>query len=98
MDQLTKRRIYAPLETLSISKFIVAMYKRVFSSYGFSIIIINDQENQMTSVLWKQLCQHFDINIKFSLAYHSETDSQIKNANKIIKNYLRAYISHLQEN
>ena len=83
---------------LTTSKFIVAMYKRVFLSYGFPILIVNNQKSQINSVLWKQLCQCFSINLKFSSAFYPETDSQTKNANKVMKNYLRAYISHLQDN
>ena len=52
----------------------------------------------MTSALQKQLCQRLGINIKFFLAYHLETDGQTKSPNKVMKNYLCAYISHLQDN
>ena len=74
------------------------MYKLVFSSYRFLISIVNDQDDQMTSILWRCFCQRYGINIKFFLAHHLEIDGQTKNANKVIKNYLRAYISHLQDN
>ena len=50
----------------------------------------------MTSVLWKRLCQRYGINIKFSFAYYLKTNNQTKNANKIMKNYLQTYISHVQ--
>lgn len=30
--------------------------------------------------------------------YHLETDRQTKNANKVMKNYLMAYINHVQDN
>ena len=74
------------------------MHRRVFSAYGFSILIVNDPGGQITSTLWRNLCQRYGIKVKFSLAHHPETDNQTKNANKIMKNYLRAYISHLQDN
>lgn len=32
------------------------------------------------------------------MTQHSETDGQTKNANKVIKNYLHAYISYTQDN
>ena len=34
--------------------------------------------------------------MKFLSAHHLETDGQTKNANKVMKNYLRAYVSHTQ--
>ena len=51
----------------------------------------------MTSTLWRCLCQRYGINIKFLLTHYLETDGQTENANKVMKNYLQAYISHLQK-
>ena len=51
----------------------------------------------MTSVLWKHLYQCYGIIIKFSSAHHLKTDSQTENVKKVMKNYLRAYISHVQD-
>ena len=50
----------------------------------------------MTSTLWRRLCERYGIRIKFSLAQHPETDGQTENANKVMKNYLRAYVSYTQ--
>ena len=35
---------------------------------------------------------------QISVAYYLKTNSQTKNANKIIKNYFCAYINHTQDN
>ena len=51
----------------------------------------------MTSTLWKRLCERHGIKVKFSSAHHPKTDGQTKNANKVMKNYLRAYISYTQD-
>ena len=97
VDRLTKQRIYEPLESLSTSEFIDAMYRRVFSTYGYPLSIVSDRGGQMISTLWKWLCQRYGINVKLSSAQHPETDGQMENANKVMKNYLRAYISHMQD-
>ena len=52
----------------------------------------------MISTLWKWLCQRYGINVKLSLAQHPKTNGQTKNANKVMKNYLRVYISQMQDN
>ena len=52
----------------------------------------------MTSTLWRRLCERYGIRIKFSSAQHLETDGQTENANKVMKNYLRAYVNHMQDN
>ena len=51
----------------------------------------------MTTMLWRRLCKRYGINIKFSSAYHPETDNQTKSANRVIKNYLRTYIAYIQD-
>ena len=98
VDRLTKRRIYKPLESLSTAEFIEAMNQRVFSTHGYPLTIVNDRGGQMTSTLWKRLCERYGIRVKFLSAHHLETDGQTENANKVMKNYLQAYISHTQDN
>ena len=97
VDRLTKQRLYKPLEGLSTSEFIKVMQRRVFSAHGYPSSIVNDRGSQMTSKLWRRLCKRYGIRIKFSSAQHPETNGQTKNANKVMKNYLRAYISHTQD-
>ena len=98
VDRLTKQHLYEPLETLQTTKFIDAMYWRVFITYGFPLTTVNNRESQITSTLWKKLCKRYGINIKFSSVHHPETDDQIENANKVIKNYLYEYINHTEDN
>ena len=97
VDRLTKQRIYEPLEGLSTSEFIEAMHRRVFSAHGYPLSIVNDRGGQMASKLWRRLCKRRGIRIKFSSAQHPETDGQTENANKVMKNYLRAYVSYTQD-
>ena len=98
VDRLTKRRLYEPLETLHTEKFVEAMNHWVFSSHGYPLTIVNDFRGQMTNTLWKKLCERLGIRIKFSSAQHPETDGQTENANKVMKNYLQAYVSYTQDN
>ena len=73
------------------------MYCRVFSSYGFLLTTVNDCRGQMTATMWQQLCKQYGINIEFFLAHHFETDDQMKSANRVMKNYLHAYIAYTQD-
>ena len=52
----------------------------------------------MTATLWQWLCKQYRINIKFSSAHHPKTHGQTKSANRVMKNYLRAYIAYTQDN
>ena len=98
VDRLTKQKLYEPLEGLSTSKFIKVMHWRVFLAQGYPLIIVNDRGGQMTSKLWRRLCKQYGIRIKFSSAQHLKTDGQTENANKVMENYLQAYVNYAQDN
>ena len=93
VDRPRKRPLYKLLETLHTEKFIEAMNCWVFLSHGYPLTIMNNCGGQMINTLWKKLYERRGIKIKFSSAQHPETDSQTKNANKVMKNYLWAYVS-----
>ena len=97
VKKLKKQILYKPLETLKTAEFIDAIYKKVFATYRFSLITVNNKGGQMTSMLWKWLASRYDINIKFSSAHHLGTDGQIESANRIIKNYFCIYINHMRD-
>ena len=98
IDRLIKQRIYKPLKGLSTSKFIEAMHQHVFSAHVYPLsITLNNCGGQMANKLWRRLCKRRSIRIKFFSAQHPETDSQTENANKMINNYLQAYVSYTQD-
>ena len=97
VDRLTKQKIYKPLKGLNTSKFIEIMNQRMSSTHGYLLTIVNDYKSQIISTLWKQLCKRHGIKMKFLSAYYLKTDGQTKNANKVIKNDLQAYISYTQD-
>ena len=74
------------------------MYHQVFVLYEFLLTTVNDHGGQITAMLWQWLCKLYGINIKFSLSHHPETDGQTKSANRVMKNYLYAYIAYTQDN
>ena len=98
VDRLTKQRLYKPLEGLSTSEFIEAMNRCVFSAHGYPFSIVNNCGGQIISKLWRHLCERYGIRIKFSSVQHPETDRQTENANKVMKNYLQAYVNYAQNN
>ena len=51
VDRLTKCCLYKPLKTLQTIEFIDVIYQKIFAMYSFSLTIVNDQGNQMTSIL-----------------------------------------------
>ena len=51
VNRLTKQRLYELLEILKTVEFIDAMYRKVFATYRFSLITVNDKSGQITSML-----------------------------------------------
>lgn len=74
-----------------------ALHRRIFSCYGLPRTIVSDRGGQMISQLWQRICQRYGIKSKLSSAHHPETDGQTENANKVMKNYLRAYVKYSQD-
>ena len=96
VDRLTKKRIYESMSSMETEDLLEAMHKRIFSCYGLSNSIVSDRGGQMISKLWHRICERYGIKIKLSSAHHSKIDGQIENANKVMKNYLRAYVRYAQ--
>jgi hypothetical protein len=61
----------------------------VWKLHELSSIIISDRDSQFVSLVWKTVCKILRINIKLSIAFHSETDEQSEIVNQEMKRYLR---------
>jgi hypothetical protein len=61
------------------------------------IDIVFDRESQFVSNVWKFVCQTLKINVKLSIAFHSEIDEQNEIANQKMKRYLRNYCNYQQD-
>ena len=96
IDRFTKKKIYEFMKFMKTKNLLKILHRRIFNCYDFSISIINDRKKQMISKLWQKICKKYEINNKLSFAHHSKIDEQTKNANKIMKNYLKIYVKYAQ--
>jgi hypothetical protein len=96
VDRLTKRRLYEFMTNIKTKIILKDLKRRIFLTYDLSNFLVHDRNSQFTTRLWRWICQRYEIKFKLFSAHHSETDDQIENANKIMKNYLRAYVKHAQ--
>ncbi|KAH7460174.1 Transposon Tf2-6 polyprotein [Fusarium oxysporum f. sp. matthiolae] len=71
--------------------------KEVWKLHGLPHTIISDRGPQFVAEFWKKLTQQLSINSLLSTAYHPETDGQTERLNAILEQYLRAYVSYLQD-
>jgi transposase InsO family protein len=63
---------------------------RIACLHGVSKKIVSDRGTQFTSKIWERLHETFDTQLRFSSAYHPQTDGQTKRVNVILEDMLRA--------
>jgi hypothetical protein len=61
-------------------------------------VIISDRDDRFLSHFWQALFSVVGTSLKYSTAYHPQTDGQSERANRTLEEYLRHYVSPLQDN
>ena len=71
--------------------------KHVWKHHGLPDSIISDRGTQFVSAFWDELTRQLKIDARLSSAYHPETDGQTERTNAVMEQFLRAYVSYLQD-
>jgi hypothetical protein len=100
VNRLTKMHHYisciAAKERINAKKIAKLLINHVWKLHELSSTIVSDRESQFISLVWKTICRTLKINVKLSIAFHSETDDQSEIANQKMKRYLRSYCNYQQ--
>ena len=92
VDCLTKDAHFIPVNTTYSGARLVELYiSRIVCLHGVPKKIISDRGSQFTSRFWEQLHDSLDTKLRFSTAYHPQTDGQIERTNQVLEDMLRAY-------
>jgi RNase H-like domain found in reverse transcriptase/Reverse transcriptase (RNA-dependent DNA polymerase)/Integrase zinc binding domain/Chromo (CHRromatin Organisation MOdifier) domain len=98
VDRFTKRRHFIPCHDIIDAREAAMLYIRyIYSQHGLSDYVTSDRGTQFTAEFWKHVCRRLGIQSRMSTAYHPETDGQTENANAVMEQYLRAYVTYLQD-
>jgi transposase InsO family protein len=63
---------------------------RIVCLYGVPKKIVSDRGTQFTLMFWERLHETLDTQLRFSSAYHPQTDGQTERVNQILEDMLRA--------
>ncbi|WVZ97425.1 hypothetical protein U9M48_042965 [Paspalum notatum var. saurae] len=91
VDRLTKVAHFIPVNTTYSGARLAELYiSRIVCLHGVPKRIISDRGLQFTSHFWEQLHDSLDSKLRFSTAYHPQTDGQTERTNQILEDMLRA--------
>lgn len=94
VDKLTKMTHIAPCHTTTTAQQFAILYlDNVVKHHGFQNIIITDRDPRWTSEFWREVCDQFETKLRFSSAFHPETDGQTERTNRTLEEMLRHYVS-----
>jgi hypothetical protein len=91
MDRLTKVAHFILIKTTYSGPQLAELYmSRIVCLHGVPKKIVSDRGTQFTLMFWERLHEPLDTQLRFSSAYHPQTDGQTERVNQILEDMLRA--------
>jgi transposase InsO family protein len=98
VDRLTKMAVCVPCcEAMSAEEFAKLFVERVFCEHGLPKDIVSDRGATFLSRFWGRICEILGVKLKFSSAFHPQTDGQTERVNQVLEQYLRMYTNYCQD-
>jgi hypothetical protein len=66
-----------------------AFFDVIIRLHGFPVLIVSDRDPVFTGHVWRDLFRMAGVKLRFSMAFHPQTDGQSEVVNKVIAMYLR---------
>jgi len=98
VDRLTKQVHFAPTKKRVTAVGLARLFRRtVYRQHGMPKVIVSDRDDRFVSKFWKSLFSSLGTELKFSTAFHPQTDGQSERANRTLEQYLRNYVCARQD-
>nr|GEY95845.1 hypothetical protein [Tanacetum cinerariifolium] len=90
VDRLSKFAHFLPItHPYTASQVAKLLLDNVYKLHGLPNTIVSDRDKIFMSLFWQSLFKMLQVKLKFSTAYHPQTDEQTEIVNKCLETYLR---------
>ena len=97
VDRLTKSAHFLPVRTTyTLDKLAEIYIQEIVRLHGVPTSIISDRDSRFTSHFWRSLQQALGTKLKFSTAFHPQTDGQSERTIQTLEDMLRACVLDFQ--
>ena len=98
VDRLSKMVHFAPCrKEVSAQEYARLFVDHIFRLHGMPEVIISDRDPRFTGKFWTELFQLLGTDLRFSTAYHPQTDGQSEVTIRVLENFLRPYVERFPE-
>jgi hypothetical protein len=98
VDRLTKFVRFIPTTKGAGADPIASLVRKEwFRTFGLPRSIVSDRDRRFLSKFWRALFSALGTDLKFSTAFHPQTDGQSERANRTLEEYLRHFVSPRQD-
>lgn len=93
VDRFTKYSHFIPLaHPYTVQSVSHAFMDNVFKWNGLPKSIVSDRNWIFTSNMWQAFFKALQVKLRFSSAYHPQSDGQTERVNQCVENYLRCMV------
>ena len=93
VDRLTKSAHFIPVrEKYSLNKLAELFLSKIVKYHGTPVSIISDRDPRFTSKFWKSFKEALGVDLRYSTAYHPQTDGQSERTIQTLEDMLKASV------